>query len=153
MNKMLAKVCTDIHKPNGQYFLPPVYQSIMDFVQRLPIRKVSGIGGVTESMLKAVGVETCSDLFEKRGLLALIHSPVSSRFFLRVALGLGSSLFDRLVQIFWTVTSALRLFLFFSSFSSDSDRKSIGVERYVAFFCRILYFKLSFLSILEHSRK
>lgn len=92
---MLAKVCTDIQKPNGQYFLQPVYETIMDFVKRLPIRKVSGIGGVTESMLKAVGVETCGDLYEKRGLLALIHSPISSRWFLRVALGLGSSMFDR----------------------------------------------------------
>lgn len=95
VNKRLAKVCTDINKPNGQYYLRPDYDTIMEFVRRLPIRKISGIGGVTESMLKAVGIETCKDLYDNRGLLGLLHSPTSSRFFLRVSLGLGSAFFDR----------------------------------------------------------
>lgn len=39
-NMMLAKVCSDQNKPNGQFFLPPDYNTIMEFVCKLPIRKV-----------------------------------------------------------------------------------------------------------------
>lgn len=37
---MLAKVCSDKNKPNGQYMIPPDRQAVMDFIQGLPIRKV-----------------------------------------------------------------------------------------------------------------
>lgn len=37
---MLAKVCSDKNKPNGQYRIPAERQTVMDFIQDLPIRKV-----------------------------------------------------------------------------------------------------------------
>lgn len=40
-NKMLAKIASDRHKPNGQYFLPPLRDEVLVFVRELPIRKVS----------------------------------------------------------------------------------------------------------------
>ena len=40
-NMMLAKVCSDKNKPNGQYYIPPNRAAVMDFVNTLPIRKVS----------------------------------------------------------------------------------------------------------------
>ena len=39
-NTMLAKVCSDKNKPNGQYRVMPDRQEVMDFVKNLPIRKV-----------------------------------------------------------------------------------------------------------------
>lgn len=39
-NTMLAKVCSDKNKPNGQYRLPSTREAVMDFVQNLPVRKV-----------------------------------------------------------------------------------------------------------------
>lgn len=39
-NMMLAKVCSDKNKPNGQYRLPPTREAVMNFIQRLPVRKV-----------------------------------------------------------------------------------------------------------------
>lgn len=39
-NMMLAKVCSDKNKPNGQYRLPCTREAVMDFVQNLPVRKV-----------------------------------------------------------------------------------------------------------------
>ena len=39
-NKMLAKVASDMNKPNGQYFVMPTREGVLDFVQKLPIRKV-----------------------------------------------------------------------------------------------------------------
>lgn len=39
-NMMLAKVCSDKNKPNGQYRLPSTTEAVMEFVQNLPVRKV-----------------------------------------------------------------------------------------------------------------
>ena len=40
-NKMLAKICSDMNKPNGQFFIEPSRESVIEFVRKLPIRKVS----------------------------------------------------------------------------------------------------------------
>ena len=39
-NKMLAKIASDIHKPNGQYFVKPYRDDIIKFIGNLPVRKV-----------------------------------------------------------------------------------------------------------------
>lgn len=39
-NTMLAKVCSDKNKPNGQYRLSSTRDAVMEFVQDLPVRKV-----------------------------------------------------------------------------------------------------------------
>uniref|UniRef100_A0A3Q2YFA2 DNA polymerase kappa n=1 Tax=Hippocampus comes TaxID=109280 RepID=A0A3Q2YFA2_HIPCM len=39
-NMMLAKVCSDKNKPNGQYRLASNREAVMDFIQNLPVRKV-----------------------------------------------------------------------------------------------------------------
>lgn len=39
-NMMLAKVCSDKNKPNGQYRLHSTREVVMEFVQDLPVRKV-----------------------------------------------------------------------------------------------------------------
>lgn len=41
VNKMLAKIGSDINKPNGQFLVPTNREGIIDFVKTLPIRKVS----------------------------------------------------------------------------------------------------------------
>ena len=46
-NRMLAKVCSDINKPNGQYVISSDPTEIRGFVDALPIRKVPGIGKVS----------------------------------------------------------------------------------------------------------
>ena len=104
-NVLLAKVCSDRNKPNGQFFLKPDYKVVLEFVHKLPIRKISGIGRVSEQMLKALGIETCKDLYTKRDLLYLLHSPISFRFLIQVSLGIGNT-----------------------SIVTDSKRKSIGTE-------------------------
>ncbi|KAK9820063.1 hypothetical protein WJX72_005623 [[Myrmecia] bisecta] len=91
-NTMIAKVCSDINKPNGQFEVPADADAVRKFVEPLPIRKVSGIGKVAEQTLKALGVELCSQLIEKRGLLAALFSQISSDFFMAVGLGLGRTL-------------------------------------------------------------
>ena len=39
-NKMLAKIASDMNKPNGQYIIPPSREKILNFIRKLPIRKV-----------------------------------------------------------------------------------------------------------------
>eukprot|EP00250_Pteridium_aquilinum_P015548 c22641_g1_i1 orf=47-2035(+) len=91
-NRMIAKVCSDINKPNGQYVVPNERAAVMAFVSTLPIRKVSGIGKVTERLLKEVlGINLCEDLIKRRGLITALFSPISTDFFLSVGLGIGGS--------------------------------------------------------------
>ncbi|XP_064497162.1 DNA polymerase kappa isoform X2 [Pseudopipra pipra] len=90
-NTMLAKMCSDRNKPNGQYRITPERQAVLDFLKDLPIRKVPGIGKVTEKMLKALGIVTCSELYQQRALLSLLFSEISWRNFLDISLGLGST--------------------------------------------------------------
>ncbi|KAI8084998.1 uncharacterized protein BX664DRAFT_338298 [Halteromyces radiatus] len=90
-NRMLAKVCSDMNKPNGQYFLPMEKDAIMNFTKTLAIRKVSGVGRVTERVLEALDVKTCGDIYHRRALLYKLLSPISFKFMLRCYLGIGSS--------------------------------------------------------------
>ena len=52
-NGMLAKVASDINKPNGQYVLPQDPAALKQFVQNLSLRKVPGIGKVIPSNASA----------------------------------------------------------------------------------------------------
>ncbi|XP_019337975.1 DNA polymerase kappa isoform X2 [Alligator mississippiensis] len=90
-NTMLAKMCSDQNKPNGQFRIPPDRQAVMDFIKDLPIRKVPGIGKVTEKLLKALGILTCSELYQQRAPISLLFSETSWRNFMDISLGLGST--------------------------------------------------------------
>ncbi|CAI7827626.1 unnamed protein product [Closterium sp. NIES-54] len=91
-NRMLAKVCSDINKPNGQYVLPFDREAILSFISSLPIRKIGGVGKVTERLLRDVlGVTVCADIITHRGALLALFSPISAEFFLQAALGIGGS--------------------------------------------------------------
>ena len=58
-NLRLAKLCSDINKPNGQFKLENDVQSIVGFIERLPIRKMNGIGPSTSLLLECYGIHTC----------------------------------------------------------------------------------------------
>lgn len=91
-NRMLAKVCSDINKPNGQFILPNDRKAVITFISSLPIRKIGGIGKVTEHVLRDVlGINTCEDMLQKGALLCALFSQCSAEFFLSVGLGLGGT--------------------------------------------------------------
>nr|DBA23474.1 TPA: hypothetical protein GDO54_014387 [Pyxicephalus adspersus] len=94
-NKRLAKVCSEKNKPNGQYTIPNDKQAVMDFVKDLPIRKVLGIGEVTEKMMNALGIKNCADLYQQRALLSLLFPETTWHNFLNISLGLGSTNLER----------------------------------------------------------
>ena len=69
-NRLIAKLCSDFNKPNGQYRISNSTEEVEKFVQALPTRKMFGIGKVAAFMLKETfGIETIQDLNEKRALL------------------------------------------------------------------------------------
>lgn len=94
-NMMLAKVCSDKNKPNGQYRLTPTRDAVMDFIQNLPVRKVPGVGKVSEKMLKALGICNCSDLGQQMALLSLLFSETAWHHFMELSLGLSSTCIPR----------------------------------------------------------
>uniref|UniRef100_A0A8C9F533 DNA polymerase kappa n=1 Tax=Pavo cristatus TaxID=9049 RepID=A0A8C9F533_PAVCR len=118
-NTMLAKMCSDRNKPNGQCRISPERQAVLDFIKDLPIRKVPGIGKVTEKMLKALGIVTCSELYQQRALLSLLFSEASWRSFLDISLGLGSTHLEK-YRIFRPLT--------FSEINTAEDQYSLCRE-------------------------
>ncbi|KAK0524321.1 hypothetical protein OC834_005579 [Tilletia horrida] len=89
-NKTLAKICSDRNKPNGQYKLTHDRDSIMQFMDGLPVRKIPGIGRVTERILSAVNVKTCGDIWKYRHELYLTFGSSLDQL-LSAYLGLGST--------------------------------------------------------------
>nr|CAD1841365.1 unnamed protein product [Ananas comosus var. bracteatus] len=79
-NRMLAKVvCSDINKPNGQFILPNNREAVMTFISSLPIRKIGGIGKVTEQILRdALGITTCQEMLQKGAFLCALFSDCSA---------------------------------------------------------------------------
>ncbi|KAF1759908.1 hypothetical protein GCK72_008153 [Caenorhabditis remanei] len=105
-NFMLAKICSDFNKPNGQFVLENDREKILEFLEELPIRKVGGIGRVSEAHLQSMEIRTVGDMLFKKALFPLCFSPLAQESFLRTALGLPGR-----------------------PSSSDPRRKSISVER------------------------
>jgi len=87
--KRLAKICANINKPNGTFYLPPEKEKILVFTQDLKIRKICGIGRVTEQILNALGIYTVKDIYRNRYILARLFSQNSFNFFMKVSLGIG----------------------------------------------------------------
>ncbi|MBZ0263212.1 DNA polymerase IV, partial [bacterium] len=59
-NKFLAKVASDLNKPNGQAVIEP--KDAERFLEALPIRKFFGIGAATAEKMKILGIEKGADL-------------------------------------------------------------------------------------------
>ncbi len=62
-NKFLAKIASDMKKPDGLVTVYP--EKIQEFLEPLPVRKIPGVGPVTEKKLHELGIETCGELFLK----------------------------------------------------------------------------------------
>lgn len=105
--KFLAKIASDLNKPNGQYVITP--QNMSEFVLSLPLRKIPGVGKVTAQKLLDMGLETCADV-QQYDVVSLIKS--MGKF--------GQILWERCHGIDERAVNPERL------------RKSVGVERTLA---------------------
>ena len=59
-NKFLAKLASDYRKPNGQFAIMP--DQAEAFIATLPVAKFHGVGPKTTAKMRALGIETGSDL-------------------------------------------------------------------------------------------
>jgi len=60
-NKFLAKIASDWKKPNGLFVIQP--HEAQAFLLPLPVGRIPGVGQVTESRMKTVGITTVGDLY------------------------------------------------------------------------------------------
>jgi DNA polymerase IV len=60
INKFLAKVASDINKPNGITLIPP--DKVEAFLEQLPIEKFFGIGKKTAEKMRRMGIRSGADL-------------------------------------------------------------------------------------------
>lgn len=58
--KFIAKIASDMNKPNGQYLVKP--DQIVPFIEKLPLNKIPGVGKVTFAKLQAFGLNTGLDV-------------------------------------------------------------------------------------------
>lgn len=62
-NKLIAKVASDLNKPNGQCVVTP--KDVPAFMAKLPVAKIFGVGKVMQKKMAKFGIETCADLQAK----------------------------------------------------------------------------------------
>jgi DNA polymerase IV len=59
-NKFIAKIASDLNKPNGQFVVTP--ERVDAFVQKLPVSRIWGVGKITAERLERQGIRTCADV-------------------------------------------------------------------------------------------
>lgn len=58
--KYLAKIASEVNKPNGQFVVAP--DQVPSFLSNLDIRKIPGVGPKTWAVLQAMGCMKCADV-------------------------------------------------------------------------------------------
>jgi DNA polymerase-4 len=102
-NKFLAKIASEIKKPDGLFVILP--EEAEKFIEELPVEKFYGIGRVTAARMHKLGIHKGSDL-KKLDLPALIRNfGKAGKFYFDIVRGID----DRPVE-------------------TEYERKSIGTE-------------------------
>jgi len=85
-NKFIAKVASDMNKPDGITVITPDMAD--EFIDELPIRKFFGVGKVTEEKMLNVGIKTGADLkrYKKEQLVQMFGK--SGSYFYNIAHGM-----------------------------------------------------------------
>ncbi|GIJ94844.1 DNA polymerase IV [Capnocytophaga stomatis] len=89
VNKFIAKIASDVNKPNGQKTV--TISEIQDFLDVLDIKKFYGIGKVTAEKMYLKGIFTGKDLREKSLEFLENHFGNSGHYFYELARGIHRS--------------------------------------------------------------
>lgn len=89
INKFTAKVASDVNKPNGQLTISP--DEVEAFLEKLPIGQFFGIGKVTATKMKELGVRTGKDLKGKSMEFLNQHFGKHGRHFYDIVRGIQYS--------------------------------------------------------------
>lgn len=105
--KFLAKIASDLNKPNGQYVITP--DDVPLFLKSLPLSKIPGVGKVSAARLENLGLHTCEDV-QKSDLAMLLKR------------------FGKFGRVLWERSQGIDA----RSINNERLRKSVGVERTLA---------------------
>jgi DNA polymerase IV len=102
-NKFLAKMASDLNKPNGQAVITP--RNGPAFIEGLAVEKFHGVGPATARKMHLLGIQTGADLKEKSLEFLATHFGKTGPYFYGIARGID----NRQVK-------------------PDRERKSVGAE-------------------------
>lgn len=105
--KFLAKIASDLNKPNGQYVITP--EEVPVFLETLKLGKIPGVGKVTAGKLESLGLRTCADV-QKTDLALLLKR------------------FGKFGRVLWERSQGIDE----REICNHRQRKSVGVERTLA---------------------
>jgi DNA polymerase-4 len=92
INKFVAKIASDINKPDGLTFIGP--SSIESFMENLPVEKFYGVGKVTAQKMKNLGLHLGADLKKLTHDEIVKHFGKPGKFYYQIVRGID----DREVQ-------------------------------------------------------
>jgi len=85
-NKFLAKLASNVRKPDGQCVIPPADGAA--FVEALPVGKFHGVGPVTASKMQGLGIHTGADLRRQTIEFLRQHFGKAGPFYYAISRGL-----------------------------------------------------------------
>ncbi|NSL85405.1 DNA polymerase IV [Chitinophaga sp. Mgbs1] len=86
INKFVAKIASDLNKPDGLTFIGP--SSIEAFMEKLPVEKFHGVGKVTADKMKKMGLFTGADLKKLSEQELKQHFGKTGAFYYRIVRGI-----------------------------------------------------------------
>ncbi len=89
VNKFVAKIASDVNKPNGQKTVNP--EEVEEFLEKLEIRKFYGVGKVTAEKMYRLGIFNGFDLKQKSEEFLTKHFGKSGSHYYNVVRGIHSS--------------------------------------------------------------
>ena len=87
-NKFVAKIASDINKPDGLTFIGP--SSIETFMEKLPVEKFFGVGKVTAAKMKAQGLHNGYDLKQLSEQDMIKRFGKTGKFFFQIVRGIDN---------------------------------------------------------------
>ncbi len=87
-NKFLAKMASDLNKPNGQAVITP--KNGPAFVENLPVKKFHGVGPATAEKMHRLGIETGADLKQRSLDFLIDHFGKAGPYFHGIARGIDN---------------------------------------------------------------
>ncbi len=89
INKFMAKIASDINKPNGQKTIHP--SEVLQFLERLPIKKFFGVGEATAKKMNAWGIYNGYDLKQHTLAFLVTNFGKSGSHFYNIVRGIQHS--------------------------------------------------------------
>ncbi len=86
VNKFVAKIASDLNKPDGFTFIGP--SAIESFMEKLPVEKFFGVGKVTAEKMKNMGLFTGADLKKLTEEELLKHFGKTGAFYYKIVRGI-----------------------------------------------------------------